>query len=171
MPENLLFIPLTHLAIERVVCKELSPNTRSNRAIKEIRIVRSAVPKQMAKLCLPARPGHVRHDPAPIMQVRERGRRVERGVHRRARVVRLVEHCEQDLPVRVDVPTRVLVVVAVRHRVGVICRGGTLGRRAKEREDARGGEKVFHQDGGKFDKVCRAARAGHILVLGAADHG
>jgi len=82
-------------------------------------------------------------------------------------MVCLVEHSEQDLPVRVDIATRVFEVV-VRHGVGI---RRTLSGRAKEREDARGSEKVFHQDGGQFDKVGRAARAGHILVFGAADHG
>ena len=161
MPEDLLFIPLAHLAIERVVRKQLSPHARRNRAIKEIRVVRGAIPEQMAKLRLPARPGHVWYDPAPVVQLRERGGRVERGLHRRARVVRLVKHRKQDLPVRVDVPARVFVVRVVRHGIGGggMCRRALCGRGVEEREDVWGGEEVFHQDGGKFDKVGGAARA------------
>jgi hypothetical protein len=58
--------------------------------------------------------------------------------------------------------------LVVRHDVGS---RRTLSRRAKEREHTRGGEKVFHQGGGQFDKAGRAARAGHTLVFGATDHG
>jgi hypothetical protein len=34
----------------------------------------------------------------------------------------------------------------------------------------RGGEKLFRQDGGRFNKAHHAARAGRVLVLGAANH-
>src|SRR5712671_5406323 len=130
VPKNFLLVLFARLAIKRVVHKQLSPHTRSNSTIKEIRVVSRAVPKQMPKLRLPARPGNVGHDPALVVQLRERGRRVERGVQRRARVVRLVEHGEQDLSVRVDIPTRVLVVVA-RYCVGVGVRHALSGGRAE----------------------------------------
>src|SRR5258708_37773973 len=67
MLKNLLFIPLAHLTIKRVMRKELSPHARRNRPIEEIRVISSAIPEQMAKLGLPARPGHVRYDPALIV--------------------------------------------------------------------------------------------------------
>jgi hypothetical protein len=38
----------------------------------------------------------------------------------------------------------------------------TLCRRAVQREDARGGEEVFHEGGGMSDNVRRTARARHI---------
>ena len=167
MPENFLLVPLTRLAVERVVHKQLSPHARGDRTIKEVRVVRRAVAKQVSELRLPARARHVRHDPALAVQFRERGRRVERVVHGRARVVCLVEHGEQDLAVRVDVAAWILVVV--RHGLGV-CGGGD-GRCAEEREDMRGSEEMFHQDGRQLDKVDRAARAGDVLVFGATDHG
>ena len=120
----------------------------------------------MPKLRLPARPGHVRHEATLIVQLGERGGRVKRGFHRGARVVRLVEHGEQDLAVCVDVAAWVFVVV----RDGVSVQSAAR-RRAEEREDVRGSEEVFHQDGWELDKVGRAARAGYVLVFRAADHG
>src|SRR6266702_7894228 len=116
MPENFQLVPLTRLAIERVAHKQLSPHARGDRTVKEVRVVRRAVAKQVSELLLPARPRHVRHDPALAVQFRERSRRVERVVHGRARVVCLVEHGEQDLAVRVDVAAWILVVV--RHGLG-----------------------------------------------------
>jgi hypothetical protein len=64
VPENFPLIPLARLAIKRVAYKQLSPHARSDRTIKEVRVVRRAVSKQVSELCLPAGAGHVRHDTA-----------------------------------------------------------------------------------------------------------
>ena len=84
MPEDFPLITFTRLAIKRVARKQLSPHTRGDRTIKEVRVVRGAIAKQVSELCLPTGPGHVRNDPALGVQLGKRGGRVERVVHGRA---------------------------------------------------------------------------------------
>ena len=83
MPENFSLIPFTRLAIKRVARKQLSPHTRGDRTIKEVRVVCGTVAEKVSELCLPAGPGHVRNDPALGVQLGKRGGRVERVVHGR----------------------------------------------------------------------------------------
>ena len=92
VPQHLLLVFISQLAVKRVPREDLPPHVGCNSAIKEIRVIRRTIPKQVPKLRLERGPRCMRDQTARVIQVRERGRRIEAWLEDGGGMIYLVEH-------------------------------------------------------------------------------